>query len=626
MNTTKISRNDPCPCGSGKKYKQCCQNKETTPSPAHLARLKEGIPDLFKQAIKHDEAGLTEKAAATYQQILDISPKYVKALHNLGILAIKQGQAEKGVQLLRQALHLEPSASHYCSLAHGLSSIQQHDEAIACLKQAIALNPGNTVAYNNLGSELWTRHRYEEAIFYLQKALSINPQQDTTLGNLGLCYIRQGKYKEACECFQKAIAINPFLPLHYNNLLFCLCFDHQAFAESYLQQARNLDRVLTARTTIYQDWFNTETRPLRVGLVTGDIRNHPVAFFLESIVASLDPSRIQLTAYNTLHHEDALTARIKPHFAQWTNIASLSDKQAAQKVRDDGIHILIDLAGHTANNRLPMFAWKPAPIQISWLGYFASTGLDCMDYFLADPISVPEQHQAHFSEKIWYLPETRLCFTAPDANLTPDISALPALAHGYTTFGCFQALSKINSRMLNLWARILQSCPNSKLMFKNHQLKDLDVHDQFLDQLRQWGITVDRVILEEGGSRADYFSSYNKVDFMLDTFPYPGGTTTCEALWMGVPTLTLGGETLLERQGMAMMTCVGLPDWIARTEQQYVEMAIQHAHNLPDLAKLRAELRTRVHSSPLMDAPRFARHFEQALEGMWQQYAGTRRQ
>lgn len=622
--SVKVSRNDPCPCGSGKKYKQCCQNKEaSTPSAAHLARLKESIPKLFKQALKNEEIGQIQEAAALYQQILEISPKHIKALHNLGMLAVKLGTPWKGVELLRKTVDLEPSALHYCTLAHCLSHAQQHEEAATCLKKALTLNPGDTSAYTNLGAELLALHRYEEAILYLKKCLTLNPNQDIAIGNLAMCYMRLNRYEEACEAYKHAISINPSFPSHYNNLLFRLCFDRKAFAESYHQFASRLDKLLSRQAAPYTSWPVNKLGPVRVGLVTGDLRNHPVGYFLESVVACLDPAKVELVAYNTTPHEDDMTARLKPFFHEWVNIYTLNDKQAAQQIHNDGIHILMDLAGHTAGNRLAVFAWKPAPIQVSWLGYFASTGLSCMDYFLADPVSVPEMHRAHFSEKIWYLPETRLCFSAPSAEITADVSPLPALKNGYITFGCFQTLNKINMKMLSLWAQILQACPHSKLFFKNHQLKDVAAQEYFLEQCQQAGISVDRLILEEGGTRTHYFSSYHKVDCMLDTFPFPGGTTTCEALWMAVPTVTLGGATLLERQGMAMMSCAGFTDWVAEDEEQYVKIAVSHAHNLPALSQLRAGLRQQFQSSPMMDAPRFAKHFEQALQGMWQQYCHT---
>jgi predicted O-linked N-acetylglucosamine transferase (SPINDLY family) len=407
---------------------------------------------------------------------------------------------------------------------------------------------------------------------------------------------------------------------HYSNLLYCLCFDRSAFPDIYLKEANRLDKQLTARATPYQTWPKTRLKPhqpLRIGLVSGDLHNHPVSYFLESIIYHLNPEKVQLFAYTTRHIEDELTARIKPYFEQWTDITTLNDITAAQKIHNDGIHILIDLAGHTAFNRLPIFAWKPAPIQVSWLGYFASTGLSFIDYFLADPIAVPESNLKHFSEHVWYLPYTRLCFTPPAADIYQEQTPLPADRNGFITFGCFQSLSKINHKMVSLWANILQECPNSKLMFKNNQLKDRAAKQELIDKLIVCQITMDRVIFAGGSPREAYLSTYGLVDFMLDTSPYPGGTTTCEALWMGVPTLTLTGDTLLEKQGMGMLTCVGLQDWVAYNEDDYTLKAITHAKNINNLRQLRLQLRETMKKSPLVDATRFAKHLESVLEQMW---------
>ena len=254
-----------------------------------------------------------------------------------------------------------------------------------------------------------------------------------------------------------------------------------------------------------------------------------MGFFLESILAHLNPARVELVAYPTQLQEGALTARIKPRFSAWKPIAGLCDKTAARKIHEDGIHILIDLAGHTAHNRLPVFAWKPAPVQVSWLGYFASTGVPGMDYLLADPVSVPESHREHFTETVWYLPDTRLCFTAPAANENLVPTPLPATRNGYVTFGCFQRLSKLNDRVLALWGRIFQELPQSRLRLQNKEMNSPVVREQLQQRLASVGIGAEHVIIKGSVPRRDYLAAHAEVDIILDTFPYPGRTTTCEA-------------------------------------------------------------------------------------------------
>ena len=359
--------------------------------------------------------------------------------------------------------------------------------------------------------------------------------------------------------------------------------------------------------------------PLRIGLVSGDFRTHPVGFFLEGILANLNPARVELVAYSMSPQEDELTARLRPCFVAWNIIVGLSDEVAARKIHDDGIHILIDLTGHTASNRLPMFALKPAPVQVSWLGYFATTGLPAIDYLLADPVSVPETHRDHFTETVWYLPETRLCFTPPANRTGLELTPLPAVQNGYITFGCFQNLTKVNDAVLAAWGRIFFALPEARLRLQNSQMNCSTAREYLQQRLAQVGIMPKRVIMEGSVPREIYLAAYANVDIILDTFPYPGGTTTCEALWMGVPTLTLAGGTLLARQGASMLTCAGLEDWIASDEGDYVTRTLFHASDIHRLAQLRSGLRQKVLASPLFNARRFALHLEDALQNMWQQ-------
>ncbi len=620
MNTKTVSRNDPCPCGSGKKYKQCCQHNDAANSPAAKNRLLESVPDLFNQGLKYQFADQPAKAEEIYQLILTINPKHADTLANFGLLMLKQERLELAVDMLRKAARAEPSAKNFCNLATVLPT----EEGIEYLLKALILNPANALCYKNLGSLVSRVHRYKEAIVYFHKTLEFIPKDHEVYSNIGHCLMMQSQYREAASYFRQAIALNPQATLPYTQLLFCLCFDTHAFPETYLKDAKSLDKLWQSVSIPYTQWLcspPSSTQPLRVGLVSGDFGNHPVGFFLETVISQLNNTQIELFAYSTRAETsyDELTKRIQPYFNKWHNIRLLSDQQASAQIHDDGIHILIDLAGYTADSRLSLFAWRPAPIQVSWLGFFASTGLSFMDFFIADPMSVPKKNQSHFTEKVWYLPETRLCFSPPASDIAQDLSTLPALKNGFTTFGCFQSLSKLNDTMLKHWATILGNCPNSKLLIKNNQIANLSVKAELLERLNTLGIKTESLILEEGSPRAQYLGAYSKVDFMLDTFPYPGGTTTCEALWMGVPTLTLAGNTLLERQGAAMLNCVGLNDWIANNEEEYIQKATSFAHSIQHLSQLRSTIRGKMAISPLVDANLFARNLNAAFNSMWQE-------
>lgn len=620
MNTKTVGRNDPCPCGSGKKYKQCCQNKNSSNSEAAKNRLLESIPNLFikaQQAAKQNQGDIAENL---YKEILTINPKHVLSLNNLGLLSQDLGKLDQAILYLQKAVKLEPTAQYHTNLARALMCKHQNEEATFHLKTALQFNPGDYLANNNLGLLLCNLNNFKEGLPYLYKAIQLNPNDYLSLYNVGVLLLKQGKHHEAGLYYRKAINTQSGQVSPYHNYLFCLCFEKGAFPHKYLSVAKELEQFYQARVTPYKQWNSSpkNSKTLKIGIVSGDLRHHAVSFFLEGVLSQLNKNTLKLVAYNTNPHEDALSQQLKPHFEAWYNVSQQTAQATAAQIHQHQIDVLIDLSGHTHHNGLNVFSYKPAPLQVSWLGYFASTGLGFMDYFIADPISVPTDKQSYFSEKIYYLPQTRLCFTPPHDELAPPVNALPALGNGYITFGCFQNLSKINDDMLQQWAQIIANCPNSKLLIKSHQLEDPFIKADFAERAQQAGISYSSLCFEGGSERHDYFKSYHRVDFMLDTFPYPGGTTTCEALWMGVPTLTLTGDTLLERQGHALLTAANLPNWVCANSAEYVQKAIAFAHDVEALSQTRATLRTQVQHSALMNAANFAQQLEKALFEMWQ--------
>jgi predicted O-linked N-acetylglucosamine transferase (SPINDLY family) len=353
--------------------------------------------------------------------------------------------------------------------------------------------------------------------------------------------------------------------------------------------------------------------------VSGDLRNHAVGYFLENVLAHIRPEKFVLVAYSNanVNAEDELTLRMKPSFSEWNSVVGLKDDLLAEKIHSDNIDILIDLAGHTAGNRLPVFAWRPAPVQLTWLGYWASTGVSEVDYILADEISVPRSSEFLFSEKIWYLPDTRFCFSPPAVDASTASSPLPAYRNGYITFGSFQVLSKMNDASLVAWSKVLTEVPNSRLRLQNWQLGHPVAKQKMLEKFEELGVQPDRVSMFGGSSRTEYLRAYSEVDVILDTHPFPGGTTTLEALWMGVPTVTQTGATLIARQGESILRCAGLGNWVASDEQEYVTLALTHVADLASLNELRSSLRERISLSPLFNAASFANVFEEALTGMW---------
>ncbi len=570
------------------------------------------------------DRGEFQLAEASCRRALELNPVSAEALSNLARVLLAQGQLADAEHCLRNAVNLRPdrAESHY-DLATLQSEQFRFDDAVTGFRCALRLKPTYVPARTNLGVALIQTGRYAEAETTLRMALNERPNDANALAALSDSLACQGRPEEGDACLQAAIAAHPTDLKLRSRRLFNLNLSSGTAATYRVQHAREFGLAMRDKSDHrFTAWTCADigTRPhgaLRVGIVSGDLCNHPVGYFFESLAMHVDRARIELVAFPTNHQHDALTARIKPAFVSWLPIAGLNDDAAARAIHAAGIQVLIDLSGHTAGSRLGVFAQKPAPIQASWLGYFATTGVAEMDYLIADPVSVRETEFEQFTETIVHLPETRLCFTPP--AVSPPVLPAPMLRNGHITFGCFQNLAKIGDEVLALWSTLLAAMPEARLRLQCRELGYSSALELTLTRMQAAGIDCAKVNMLGRVGRDAYLAAYGEVDIVLDTFPYPGGTTTCEALWMGVPTLTLAGSSLLSRQGASLLTAAGLPDWVAGSAAEYRTLAIARASDPDAIATLRRELRPRVAATPLFDAPRFARHFEQLVWEMWRQ-------
>jgi predicted O-linked N-acetylglucosamine transferase (SPINDLY family) len=357
-------------------------------------------------------------------------------------------------------------------------------------------------------------------------------------------------------------------------------------------------------------------RRLRIGYVSPDFRSHAVCSFSMPLISSHNRQEFEIYLYANVEDPDAITQEFRQQADAWRDIFGMPNDQAAQLIRDDQIDILIDLAGHTSGNRLLVFAQKPAPIQVTYLGYPATTGMETIDYRLTDAhADPPGLTDAFCTEKLVRLPQTTWCFKA--RLRSSDVSPLPAISNGYVTFGSFNNFSKTNEPLYDLWAKVLHAVPNSRLLFKARPFSSQAVLSRVAARFDQLGVARDRVDLRRWVPLPDHLAAYNSVDIALDSFPYHGTTTTCEAMWMGVPTITLAGDSHLSRVGLSLMTNAGLGQFVAQNKREYVEIAANLAKDIPKLAALRARLRSQMSASPLMDKAAFARNVESAYRQMW---------
>lgn len=576
--------------------------------------------------VLHYEQGHLAEAEERFREALRAKPDLAEAYNNLGNVLKDQGRLSEAETCLRCAIAIKPDyAEAYNNLANPLKDQGKLIEAESNLRRALQIKPDYAEAHNNLANTLREQGRLTEAEVAYRTALSIRPDYVEAYSNLGNVLKDQGRLAEAESCLRLALKMKPDFFEAYDNLLFVLNFNTNQsqvvrFEEAVLYGRRVTERVKER----FSNWLcSKKPERLRIGLVSGDLWKHPVGYFLEGLIRNVDQEDIEFVVYQTHHKEDELTSRIRYNVSAWRSLQGIDDVSAAKLIHADGVHILLDLSGHTAHNRLPVFAWKPAPVQVSWLGYFATTGMVEIDYLLADEVGVPASQQKFFTEKIWYLPDTRLCFTPPTIEF--PVEPLPALSKGYVTFGCYQSVAKVSDEVLDTWSRIFSALPSGRLRWQSRQFSDSNIVEQTTLRLGRHGIPKNRIALHSAVSREAYLASHAEVDMILDTFPYPGGTTTCESLWMGVPTLTLAGDLLLSRQGASLLTAAGLKDWVVANKTDYISKAIARAEDIPSLVAVRAGLRERVLKSPVFDAHRFARNFEAIMWAMFEQWMKVHR-
>ncbi|TCT22880.1 tetratricopeptide repeat protein [Thiobaca trueperi] len=589
--------------------------------------MPDNVDLLNQRALALNHLGSYDEAHKLYLQALALAPRNVDLLANIGDNLNDAERYEAALPWLKQALAIDPkSVSARANLANALLGLKRHQESWELVRALMAEEQYVTQILLVCARLLIETNEYAHAEAALRQALIQKPNDVTLLSNLTVALGKSGLAEETMRIHRRILELTPENDNTQSNLLFSMNYSGNYTAEERVAEARRYgdlvrQRMHRAGGKAYSRWMcDRHPRRLRVGIVSGDLHQHPVGYFLLGLIPQLDRSRIELVAYSTWPHpDDGVTARLRPHFDRWISLVGVEDRDAAERIHGDGVHVLIDLAGHTAHHRLSMFAWKPAPVQVSWLGYFASTGVAEIDWLIADETGVPAAHRSQFTEKIWYVPDTRLCFSPPDH--APAVSPLPALHNGYVTLGCFQNLSKVSDDVLGLWAKVIARLPGARLRLQTAAFYEEAGRERMLKRLRNAGIDPDMVSLHPSTGRGEYLVAHAEVDLLLDTFPYPGGTTTCEALWMGVPTVTLAGDSLIARQGASLLTAGGLTDWVAHSPDEFVEKAVAFANDLDSLADLRSRLREQVAISPLFDGTKFAENLKQALWGMWRVFS-----
>jgi len=605
----------------------------------------------FLSGLVHQQQRQLPQAIAAYRRLLSLKPNDGKALNNLGRALLDLGQLADAMQFLRRAVEVAPQNAgawnnlaeayrisgdlsaaivHYhkaiavdancgeahCNLGTVLSVCGQSAQAIASFERAIAINPRSFNARYNLARNLQDSGQLDEAIQQCQLAIEVRPTAADAHNLLGITYGIMGEVPLCIASQKTAVKLQPDHAANHSNLLLSLQYrDDMSAADRFTAHRQWNEQHIERLTPILaNDSSNARPREknkrLRIGYVSPNFNSHSVAYFFEPVLAARDRTVQEVFCYSNSKHADHATARIQASTDQWRDITKLTDQAAAQLIADDRIDILIDLAGHTSGNRLPVFGYRPAPIQMTWIGYPDTTGMTAIDCRLTDAVADPPgAADSWHTEKLLRIHGGCWAYAGP--GVSPPPSPPPAIANGFITFGSFNNLPKVTPQVLGIWAEILHQVPTSRLIMKAAGLRGRMGREFVARHLTQFGIAAHRFdLLGWAPSTASHLELYNRIDIALDPFPYNGTTTTCEALWMGVPVITFPGNRHVARVGASLLTHCGFTRWIGSDLQDYKTKAIELAGDVGQLMQIRRILRDVMMSSPLCDAKRVAGQLE----------------
>ena len=619
------------------------------------------IQQSIANALEHHRAGRLTQAEAIYRRVLAQDPNCADALHYLGVLASQAGRSDIAADLITRAIRINPAEpTCYSNLGHAFQKQGQLDAAIRCYEQALGLSPHYADAHCNIGGALQLAGRTGEAIPHLRTAIALRPDFAEAHAGLGHALLHeeehaaaiesfrraivlrpdyadaqmdlanalkdQGHLDEAIRCYRRALELTPDLAAAHSSLLYLLLYHpHYSPKQIYQEHLDWARRHAEPLASCIQPQANDPDpdRRLRIGYVSPSFSRHVTGMLFEPLLACHQHDDFEIVCYSDGLAPDEATRRMQRHADLWRSSGGLSDEQLARQVRQDRIDVLVDLTLHMAGSRLLVFARKPAPVQVSYLAYPATSGLRTMDYLVTDRyLDPPEQDSPYHTEEFVRLDGSYWCLPAGEND--PEPGPLPAQHTGQVTFGSLNNFCKVNSPVIALWAEVLEAVPHSTLAVLINE-SDPE-HSSALSLFRQHGIDPPRLrLVTRRRPREAYLALYQELDISLDPFPCNGHTTSLDSLWMGVPLVTLAGQTAFGRAGVSALSNLGLTELIAHSPEEYVRIAAELAGDLPRLAALRSGLRERMRSSPIMDAPGMTRQLEQAYRRMWHRWCAARR-
>jgi predicted O-linked N-acetylglucosamine transferase (SPINDLY family) len=599
-------------------------SKAATIAPQNQVVRQNLVTMLRREACAAEQAGRLREALHLFGRWVKIDPEAAAAQRAVGYCHSKLGQWRTAIEYYTVAINLEPNNSmYYCDLGLACFELGLLSEAKGAFQRVLQLEPKSVYAFTHLGLIANLAGLMWVAVNMTRRALEIDPNCGQAHNNLALFMRDQGELTECRREYQEAIRLRPDDPNIFSGYLLSLNDDPDADQNWVASEHKRFGRIVkrTGRTMASRSL--DPGRRLRIAYLSPDFRTHSVAYFIAAALEAHDRRNVEITCYATGNREDAMTERIRAATNRWRKTYKMSDDELAAVIQEDEIDVIVELSGHTGNNRLAMLAERIAPVQISYLGYPNTTGLESMDYRITDAVADPHgDADTWCTEKLVRLEGGFLSYSPPSYARDLEVGELPFRRSGQITFGSFNNLAKINDKVLECWAAILARVPGSRILLKARGLRDERIKARVLKAFAgDCAIEEERVCLM-GHERTivNHLQMYNEVDLALDTFPYNGTTTTCEAMWMGVPVITLEGRCHAGRVGASLLTRVGLEEWIATDRADYIEKAVFWAGNATGLAELRMELRDRLGASPLMDGKRLAAELEAVYREAWRTY------
>jgi len=564
----------------------------------------------------------TEGAISYFQRSIHIKSNFFEAHFNLLKLLYDLKKYDEAILQSKKCLKINSKSTDTLLLLGNLySKLNQDNKSEKYFREILKINSEDSNAYYSLANLFKKKVDYEKAIDNYKFAIKFNKNYFAAYNNLGALYQEIGKFDLAILNFKSVIKINPSFSGAYQNYLFCLNFSRYFDLNLYLKLAQefkqSLPKIDLDKIRQFPKIIKTDKK-IRIGFVSGDYGNHPVSYYLLNTINHISDEKFKLIAYSNSNRMDETTIELKKRFNVWRKINHLNDTEVINLVKKDSVDILFDLSGHTAKNRLSIFVNKPAPVQVTWCGYNASTGLKEIDYIIGDPYVVPLSDQKYFTEKIFQLPNTFQCISIND-DIKIDRSSYQDKKN--VTFGSFNNLSKINDNVIDIWSEILKRVKDSKLFLKAKQLDNLEMVESIRKKFQENGINAEKIITEgRSKTREEMLKKYNQIDIALDPFPYSGVTTSFESVWMGVPLLTIKGNNFYSRIGVSINKNLGMDDWIANNEKDYSTKILKLTSDFNQLSQTRKCLINKVDSSTLFDSSLFADNFNKILWKIWKKF------